>query len=74
MRRISRVRRTRADGDSGEQPQGISGVHAQVPTKELADTSHWALGAVFVCQLALFDRREREQPLRAGLKPFLKAS
>ena len=45
-----------------------------MPTKGLTNTTRWALGAVFVYQLALLYRHEREQPLRIGLKPFLKAA
>jgi hypothetical protein len=61
-----------------EQFKGIFDGHAQVPTRGLAATSRFALGAVFVYQLALLYRFEhlglRGSALNVGLKPFLKAA
>jgi hypothetical protein len=45
-----------------------------VPTRGLRATRRYALGAVFVYQLALLYRFERGDNPRAGLKPFLKAA
>lgn len=45
-----------------------------VPTRGLHATRRFALGAVFVYQLALLYRFERGVDPRAGLKPFLKAA
>jgi hypothetical protein len=51
---------------------------AQVPTRGLTATRRFALGAVFVYQLALLYRFEhdgvRGSQLNVGLKPFLKAA
>jgi len=40
----------------------------------LINTRRFALGAVFVYQLALLYRFEHSMPLRVGLKAFLKAA
>ncbi len=48
--------------------------HGSVPTKGLRATRRFALGAVFVYQLMLLARFEAGQPLRLGLKAFLKAA
>ena len=74
VRRIFHQLRSRAIENRGGQFKGIFDGHESVPTKGLASTSRWALGAVFVYQLALLYRHEHEQPLRVGLKPFLKAA
>ncbi len=44
------------------------------PTKGLLATQRFALGAVFVYQLALWYRFEHGQELCLGLKAFLKAA
>jgi hypothetical protein len=44
------------------------------PTKGLANTARFALGAVLVYQLALLYQYEHGQDLRVGLKAFLKAA
>jgi hypothetical protein len=58
--------------------KGIFGGHAQVPTKGLVATRRFALGAIFVYQLALLYRFEhcglRGAALNVGLKAFLKAA
>lgn len=74
VRRFFHQLRSRAIENFNEQFKGIFDGHAGVPTKGLANTARWALGAVFVYQLALLYRHEHEQPLRVGLKPFLKAA
>jgi hypothetical protein len=45
-----------------------------VPTKGLSHTRRFALGAIFVYQLALWYRFEHGLDLRVGLKAFLKAA
>lgn len=54
--------------------KGIFGAHAQVPTRGLIATRRFALGAVFVYQLALLYRFEHGLDLNIGLKAFLKAA
>ena len=54
--------------------KGIFDGHGQVPTKGLIATQRFALGAVFVYQLALWYRFEHGQELCLGLKAFLKAA
>jgi len=54
--------------------KGIFDGHGQVPTKSLINTRPFALGAVFVYQLALLYRFEHGLDLRVGLKAFLKAA
>lgn len=54
--------------------KGIFDGHAQVPTRGLTATRRFALGAVFVYQLALLYRHEHGLDLNVGLKPFLKAA
>lgn len=49
-------------------------MHGQVPTKGLINTQRFALGAVFVYQLALLYRHERKLDINRGLKPFLRAA
>jgi hypothetical protein len=48
--------------------------HGSVPTKGLRNTQRFALGAVFVFQLAVLARSEAGLPPRTGLKAFLKAA
>jgi hypothetical protein len=45
-----------------------------VPTKGLNDTARFALGAVFVYQLALLRRHEWNLDTNRGLKAFLRAA
>lgn len=54
--------------------KGIFDVHGAVPTKGLANTQRFALGAILLYQLALLYRHEHGLALRVGLKPFLKAA
>ncbi len=74
VRRVFHQLRTHAIENFNEQFKGIFDGHASVPTKGLANTSRWSLGSVFVYQLALLYRHEHQQPLRLGLKAFLKAA
>jgi hypothetical protein len=48
--------------------------HAAVPTKGLRETARFALGAVFVYQLALLHRHQRDSDTNRGLKAFLRAA
>jgi Transposase DDE domain len=74
VRRIFHKLRSLAIENFNEQFKGIFDGHAQVPTKGLVATQRFALGAIFVYQLVLQDRFEHQQPLRVGLKAFLKAA
>ncbi|HYZ06259.1 MAG TPA: transposase [Rubrobacter sp.] len=75
VRRIFHELRSRAIENFNEQFKGIFDGHAQVPTKGLFNTTRFALGAVFVYQLALLYRHQHgQQDLRVGIKAFLKAA
>jgi hypothetical protein len=74
VRRVLHSLRSRTIENFNEQFKSIFDGHEQVPTKGLAATQRFALGAVFVYQLALLYRCEHGLPLRVGLKPFLKAA
>jgi hypothetical protein len=54
--------------------KGIFDGHGQVPTKGLVNTRRFALGAIFVYQLALLYRFQPGLDLNVGLKAFLKAA
>jgi hypothetical protein len=54
--------------------KGIFDGHVQVPTRGLVATRRFALGCVFVYQLALLYRHEQGLDLNVGLKAFLKAA
>jgi site-specific DNA recombinase len=54
--------------------KSIFEVHEQVPTKGTINTARFALGAVFVYQLALLHRHEHKSQVNRGLKPFLRAA
>jgi hypothetical protein len=66
--------RSRTIENFNEHFKGIFDGHGQVPTKGLINTKRFALGAVFVYQLALLYRFENHLPLCIGLKAFLKAA
>ena len=74
VRRIFHKLRSLAIENFNEHFKGIFGGHAQVPTRGLRATRRWALGAVFVYQLALLYRHEQGLDLNVGLKAFLKAA
>ena len=74
MRRIFHNLRSTTVENFNEQFKGIFDGHGQVPTKGLVNTQRFALGAIFVYQLALLHRFEHDLDLRAGLKAFLKAA
>ena len=74
VRRIFHKLRSTTIENFNEQFKGIFDGHGQVPTKGLANTRRFALGAVLVYQLTLWYRYEHGLDLRMGLKPFLKAA
>ncbi len=50
-------------------------IHGPVPAKGEADTAHcFALGAVFVYQLALVHRHKQALDTNCGMKAFLRAA
>ncbi len=74
VRRIFHKLRSITIENFNEQFKGIFDGHGQVPTKGLANTRRFALGAIFVYQLTLWYRHEHAMDLRVGLKAFLKAA
>ena len=74
VRRLFHKLRSLAIENFNEHFKGIYGGHGQVPTKGLARTSRFVLGAVFVYQVALLYRFRHGLPLNLGLKAFLHAA
>jgi hypothetical protein len=74
VRRIFHKLRSVAIENFNEHFKGIFNGHGQVPTKGLANTRRFALGAIFVYQLALLFRFQHGLDLNLGLKAFLKAA
>jgi hypothetical protein len=74
VRRIFHKLRSLANENFNEHFKSIFDVHEQVPTKGRVNTTRFALGAVFVYQLALLYRHERNSEVNRGLKPFLRAA
>ena len=74
VRRIFHKLRSVAVENFTEHFKGIFDGHGQVPTKGLISTQHFALGAIFVYQLALLYRFEQSIDLCVGLKAFLKSA
>ena len=74
VRRVFHKLRSVANENFNEQFKAIFEGHEQVPTKGLAATSRYALGAVLVYQLALWYRHKHGLPLRKGMKSFLRAA
>jgi hypothetical protein len=72
VRRVFHKLRSTSIENFNEHFKGIFDGHGQVPTKGLLATQRFALGAVFVYQLALLYRFEHDLPLCVGLKAFLK--
>ena len=73
VRRIFHQLRSVAIENFNEPFKGIFDAHGQVPTKGETPTKRFALGAMFVYQMALLYRYQNGFPLRVGLKAFLKA-
>lgn len=74
VRRIFHKLRSVAIENFNEHFKGIFDGHGQVPTKGLLATQRFALGAIFVYQLALLYRFEQNLALCVGLKAFLKSA
>jgi hypothetical protein len=74
VRRVFHQLRSHAIENFNEQFKGIFDVHGSVPTKGLRNTQRFALGAILLYQLTLWDRFEQSLDLRCGLKAFLKAA
>ena len=74
VRRVFHKLRSITIENFNEQFKGIFDGHGQVPTKGLNNTRRFALGAIFVYQLALLYCFQHDLPLRFGLKAFLKAA
>ena len=70
VRRIFHKLRSIAMENFNEHFKGIFDGHGQVPTKGLLATQRFALGAIFVYQLALLYRFEHDLQLCVGLKAF----
>ena len=74
VRRVFHKLRSLSIENFNEHFKGIFDGHGQVPTKGLIATQRFALGALFVYQLALWYRFEHHLELCVGLKAFLKAA
>jgi hypothetical protein len=74
VRRVFHKLRSLAIENFNEHFKDIFDGHGQVPTKGLTNTKRFALGAIFVYQLALLYRFHHGLDLNVGLKPFLKAA
>jgi hypothetical protein len=74
VRRIFHKLRSVTNENFNEHFKAIFEVHGQVPTKGLINTQRFALGAVFVYQLALLYRHERKLDSNRGIKSFLRAA
>jgi hypothetical protein len=74
VRRVFHKLRSVANENFNHLFKGIFDAHQKVPVKGVVKTQLWALGAVWVYQLALWYRFEHQLDLRVGLKPFLKAA
>ena len=73
VRRIFHKLRSLAIENFNEHFKGIFDAHGQVPTQGLLNTQRFALGAIFVYQLALLYRFQHGLDLNIGLKAFIKA-
>lgn len=73
VRRLLHKLRSLAIENFNEHFKGIFDGHGQVPTKGLLNTQRFALGAIFVYQLALLYRFQHGLDLNIGLKAFIKA-
>jgi len=74
VRRLFHKLRSVSIENFNEHFKGIFDVHRPVPTKGHMATARFALGAVFVYQIALLYRYEHGFASNAGLKPFLRAA
>ena len=74
VRRILHRLRHVAIENLNEHFKALFEAHGPVPTRGRLDTARFALGAVFVYQLALLYRHERDSGANRGLKAFLRAA
>jgi hypothetical protein len=74
VRRILHRLRHVAIENLNEHFKALFEAHGAVPTRGRLDTARFALGAVFVYQLALLYRHERDSGANRGLKAFLRAA
>jgi hypothetical protein len=74
VRRVLHKLRSLALENLNEHIKSIFDGHGQVPIKGLTASKRFALGAVFVYQLALLYRHEQGLELNVGMKAFLKAA
>jgi hypothetical protein len=74
VRRLFHQLRSHAIENFNEQFKEIFDVHGAVPTQGLRNTQRFALGAILLYQLTLWERFEQGLDLRTGLKAFLKAA
>lgn len=74
VRRVFHKLRSLAIENLNEHLKAIFDVHGAVPTKGEIATARFALGAVFVYQLAIWYRFEQGFELNVGLKHFLRAA
>ncbi len=74
VRRVLHKTRSLTMENFNAQFKGIFDSHDQVPTKGLCATRRFALGAIFVYQLALLHRHQNGANLRVGLNAFIKAA
>jgi|RhiMetdeSRZDD1v2_1073273.scaffolds.fasta_scaffold587476_2 Transposase DDE domain len=74
VRRVFHKLRSLAIENFNEHFKGIFDCHGAVPTRGRLATRRFALGAVFLYQLALLHRFEHQLDLRVGLKAFLCAA
>ena len=74
VRRIFHKLRSASIENFNGQFKAMFDLHGAVPTRGLAHTRRFALGAILVYQLALWHRHEHGLDLRIGLDPFLKAA
>ncbi len=74
VRRVFHKLRSTAIENFNEQFKASFDAHGAVPTRGLAATRRFALGAVLVYQLLLWYRHEHGLDLRVGLKSCLKAA
>ena len=73
VRRIFHKLHSLAIENFNEHFKGIFAAHGQVPTRGLVNTRRFALGAIFVYQLALLYRYGHGLSLNLGLKAFMQA-
>jgi hypothetical protein len=74
VRRILHRLRHLAIENLNEHFKALFEAHGEVPTRGRLDTARFALGAVFVYQLALVHRHEQGSGTNRGLKAFLRAA